>query len=417
MDKADARLYLSPMAKDPRVRFLDSTTPPHIGTLIVITGAAAMAINMFLPSLPSMAAYFETEYRVMQLSVALFLAVNGVLQLFVGPLSDRYGRRPVLLWGFALFLLATVGCIFATSVEAFLVFRTCQASSVVAMVLSRAVIRDMYDQDKAASTLGYVTMGMAVVPMLSPMIGGALDEWLGWKSVFWAYLILGAGTLWMIWADMGETNVDRSGSFRDQIREYPELLTSPRFWGYASASALAAGAFFSYLGGAPFIGSDVFGLSPTLLGFLFGAPAMGYILGNYITARNTVRLGINRLIIVGASTCAAGVAMSLALFYLGLGNALTFFAFNIFVGIGNGMVLPNAVSGTLSVRPKLAGTASGLGGALMIGGGAALSALTGSLLGPGSGPYPLLWIQLIVSLLAVVAIRLVIARERRLAIA
>ena len=376
-----------------------------------------MAMNMFLPSLPSMTEHFQTEYRVMQLSVALFLAINGFMQLFVGPLSDRYGRRPVLIWGFVLFVLATFGCIFAPNIQTFLVFRMAQASSVVAMVLSRAVIRDMYDQDKAASTLGYVTMGMAVVPMLSPLIGGALDEWLGWKSVFWVYIILGSATVWMIWADVGETNANRSANFRDQIRDYPELLMSPRFWGYALAAAFSSGAFFSYLGGAPFIGSHVFGLNPTLLGFLFGAPAMGYVAGNYITARYTVRLGINWMIIVGSSICAAGVAVSLAIFLLGYGNALTFFGFMTFVGFGNGMVLPNSVSGTLSVRPQLAGTASGLGGALMIGGGAALSALTGSLLGPGSGPYPLLWIQITVSLLGVLAIALVIRRERRLGLA
>ncbi len=382
-----------------------------------MSGASAMAMNMFVPSLPGMTAYFDTEYRLMQLSVALFLAVNGALQLFIGPLSDRYGRRPVLIWGFVIFLVATLGCIVSPNVQIFLAFRMVQASIVVAMVLSRAVVRDLFEQDQAASVIGYVTMGMAVVPMITPAIGGMLDEAFGWKATFWAFIVIGGATLWLIWADLGETNTQKSASFRQQFRDYPELLTSPRFWGYASAAAFSSGAFFAYVGGAPFVGSEVFGLNPTLLGILFGAPALGYIFGNFISGRYSIRAGINRMIITGSLICASGVALSLSLFLAGLGTAISFFGLMTFVGLGNGMVLPNAIAGTLSVRPQLAGTASGLGGALMIGGGAALSALAGSLLKPGTGPYPLLWIQLIVSVLAVIAILLVILRERRLGLA
>ncbi|WP_172297427.1 multidrug effflux MFS transporter [Pseudoruegeria sp. HB172150] len=402
------------MSRNSPVRFLDRTTPPHIFTLIAMTGASATAMNMFLPSLPKMTEHFETEYSLMQLSVALFLAVNAAMQIFIGPLSDRFGRRPVVLVGLVLFSLASLGCIYAPSVQVFLAFRAMQACVVVGLVLSRAVIRDLYDQNEAASMIGYVTMGMAVVPMLTPVIGGLLDQWFGWQANFWAFVLVGIATFCLVWLDQGETNRAQSTSFRDQVRDYPELLTSPRFWGYALAAAFSSGAFFSYLGGAPFIGSSIFGLAPALLGLLFGAPALGYIFGNYLTARYSVRIGINRMIIVGSAVCASGVGLSLLLFLLGLGNALTFFGLMTFVGFGNGMVLPNAIAGTLSVRPQLAGTASGLGGALMIGGGAALSALTGSLLSVESGPYPLLWIQIIVSILGVIAIWLVIQREKRL---
>ncbi len=399
------------------VRFLDRTTPPHIFTLIVLAGTPAMAMNMFLPSLPKMTAHFDTDYGIMQLSVALFLAANAAMQLVIGPLSDRFGRRPVLIWGMVLFILATAGCLFAPNVELFLAFRVLQAAVVVGLVLSRAVVRDMFSQDKAAAMIGYVTMGMAVVPMLTPMLGGVLDEAFGWKANFWVFFAAGIATLWLILADLGETNTARAQSLGAQMRDYPELLSSPRFWGYALAAAFSSGAFFSYLGGAPFIGSAVFGLNPTLLGLLFGAPSVGYAIGNYLTARYSVRLGINRMIIAGSLVCAGGMMVSLLLFVVGLGNAWTFFGFMTFVGFGNGMILPNSIAGTLSVRPHLAGTASGLGGSLMIGGGAALSALAGALLTVETGPYPLLWIQIIVSLLGVAAIWMVIARERRLGIA
>ncbi|MGB5557304.1 MAG: multidrug effflux MFS transporter, partial [Paracoccaceae bacterium] len=389
----------------------------HILTLVLFTGMSAMAMNMFLPSLPAMAEYFQTDYRIMQLSVALYLGVNAALQIIVGPISDRFGRRPVLLWGFGLFLLATLGCIFAPSAEIFLAFRMAQASVVVAMVLSRAVVRDMVPQDQAASMIGYVTMGMAIVPMISPAVGGWLDEHFGWQATFWFLLIAGALTMWLIWADLGETNVARPSSFREQVRDYPELLLSQRFWGYCLAAAFASGAFFAYLGGAPFIGTQVFGLPPSTLGFFFGAPALGYMLGNFISGRYSIRVGVNRMVLWGAIFSTSGVSISLLLFLTGFGNVFTFFGFMTFVGLGNGMVLPNATSGMLSVRPHLAGTASGLGGAIMIGGGALLSALAGALLVPGRGPFPLLWIMLVVSALAILSILWVMARERRVGIA
>jgi len=405
------------MRSTPKVRFLDRSTPPHIITLVLFTGMSAMAMNMFLPSLPAMTEYFKTDYRIMQLSVALYLGINAALQIVVGPISDRFGRRPVLLWGFGLFLVATLGCIFAPTAEIFLIFRMAQAAVVVAMVLSRAVVRDIVPQDQAASMIGYVTMGMAVVPMISPALGGWLDEHFGWQATFWFLFGAGALTMWLIWADLGETNVARSTSFREQVRDYPELLMSQRFWGYCLASGFASGAFFAYLGGAPFIGTQVFGLPPSILGFYFGAPALGYMLGNFVSGRYSMRFGVNKMVLWGATLSTSGVSISLLLFLLGLGDVNTFFGFMTFVGLGNGMVLPNATSGMLSVRSHLAGTASGLGGAIMIGGGALLSALAGALLIPGRGPYPLLWIMLVVSALAILSIIWVISRERRVGIA
>ena len=376
---------------------------------------SAMVMNMFLPSLPKMTAHFETDYRYMQLSVALYLMVSGVLQIVIGPLSDKFGRRPVILGGLIGFLIATLGCIFAPTIEVFLFFRMCQAVVATAMVLSRAAVRDMYDQDKAASMIGYVTMGMAVVPMISPMFGGLLDELFGWKSTFWALFILGGLTLWLAWADLGETAVKSGKSLAGQFAEYPELLTSPRFWGYSLAAAFCSGAFFAYLGGGPFVGSVVFGLSPFWVGIFFGAPAVGYFFGNFFTGMFAQRLGVNRLVLAGTLINAFGLSLSLAIFLAGYGSPLSFFGLMTFVGLGNGLVVPNATAGLLSVRPDLAGTASGLGGAIMIGGGAGLSALAGAMLDETTGAFPLLYIMLGTGIAAVISILVVFRREKRLA--
>jgi len=398
----------------PRTRFLDRATPPHIFTLTVMAGLSALSLNIFLPSLPTMTEHFAADYRLMQLSVSLYLAMNAVLQVVIGPISDRYGRRPVLLWSFVLFILATLGCLMAPTAEIFLAFRMLQAVVSAGIVLSRAVVRDMVPTDQAASMIAYVTMGMSIVPMAGPAIGGAVDASLGWQANFWLLIGLGLFVTWLIWRDLGETATRREGGFAAQLRDYPELLTSPRFWGYAASAMFASGTFFAYLGGAPFVGTEIYHLDPATLGLLFGAAAFGYLFGNWVSGRYTVRFGINRMILMGALVTSAGIAASLALHLAGYAHPYVFFGFMIPLGFGNGMVLPGATAGTLSVRPQLAGSASGLGGALMIGGGAALSAWSGRLLSVESGAVPLLALMVTSSTLSILSILLVIRRARRL---
>jgi DHA1 family bicyclomycin/chloramphenicol resistance-like MFS transporter len=387
---------------------------PHIATLILLAGLSALGMNLHLAALPSMASYFEVDYRVMQLSVSLYLAGNAVVQIFVGPISDQMGRRPVLLASMALFLVATVGCIFAINVEMFFVFRVAQTVVAATMVLSRAAVRDMYDTNDAASMIGYVTMGMAVVPMIGPAIGGLLDQWMGWTAVFWMLFLMGALTLAITYFDFGETAHKSGKTLGAQFAEYPELLCSPRFWGYSLASGLASGSFFAYLGGAPFLGTEIYGLSSAEIGIYLSAPAVGYFIGNFLSGRFSARIGINRMVLWGCIINGAGVLVSLLIALAGADTFLTFFGLMCFVGMGNGMAIPNGTTGAISVRPHLAGTASGLSGAIMIGAGAALSAYAGFLLKPDSTAVPLLLLMLATAIAGLVAILLVILREKQL---
>jgi DHA1 family bicyclomycin/chloramphenicol resistance-like MFS transporter len=402
------------MSVEPRLRHSRRHTPPSIVTLVLLSGVSALCMNVFLPSLPNMTEYFGTEYRVMQLSVALFLACSAVLQLVIGPLADKWGRRPVILGGLGLFALATLGCILAPTAEIFLTFRMGQAVIAVAMVLSRAAVRDQYSQDQAASMLGYVTMGIAVIPMIGPAIGGMLDELFGWQANFWLLLGLGLGGLALAWFDFGETATASGLSLLQQFRQYPELLRSPRFWGYSLASAFSSGAFFAFLGGAPFVGTDVYDLAPGRLGFYFGIPAIGYFLGNFLSGRFAARVGANRMILAGGLSLGAGIAMALLANLTGQSSAEAFFFFMAFIGIGNGLANPSAMAGSMSVRPHLAGTAAGLSGAIMLGGGAGFSALAGAMLTPESGALPLLILMLVTSVLCVASILMVIARDRQI---
>ena len=412
MDKRPTPGYASVMTARPEVRFLDRTTPPHIVTLVLMAGVGAMNMSAFLPSLPAMAEHFGTDYAVMQLSVSLYLAVTAAIQLAIGPISDRYGRRPVVLTCTAIFVAATLACIVAPSVEAFLVFRMISATAAVGFVLSRAVVRDMVPQAEAASMIGYVTMGMSLVPMVAPVIGGALEGAFGWQATFVFLALSGAGLWALVWADQGETFAGRGTSFAEQVREYPELLTSRRFWGYVFAAAFASGAFFAFLGGAPYVASEVYGLSSVWAGVAFGAPAIGYAFGNFLSGRFSVRIGINSMILYGSLVTAIGLGISILITGAGFGSPLVFFGFCTFVGIGNGLTMPNATAGLLSVRPHLAGSASGLGSAIMIGGGAALSVFAGIVLKMGTTSLPLQLLMFASAALALASILYVMKRER-----
>ena len=412
MDKRIVAALSEPMSSHPEVRYLDRATPPHISTLIAATALGAMSMNVFLPTLPQMAEYFQADYALMQRSVTLYLMVNAILQLGIGPISDRIGRRPVLLGSFVLFTLATLGCILAPTAEIFLAFRMAQAVVVAGLVLGRAVVRDMVPGPQAASMIGYVTMGMAIVPMIGPVIGGVLGESFGWQANFVLLLVSGLLVMALTWFDLGETARASTGRLRDQIREYPELLTSRRFWGYCGATTFASGAFFAYLGGAPYVGSEIYHLTPSQVGFYFGAPALGYFLGNFVAARLSVRLGINRMILYGTVISTAGLVIPLASILGGIDSAQVFFGSVTLVGLGNGMTMPNGNSGMLSVRPHLAGSASGLGGAVMLAGGAGLADMAGNFLAGSATAMPLVLIMFGSSLLSLVAILYTIRRER-----
>ncbi len=386
---------------------------PHLITLVSISATGALSMNIFLPSLPAMARDFGVEYGFMQLSVSAFLAVSAVLQLLCGPISDRFGRRPVVLGSFAIFLLATLGTLLAKDAGWFMAFRLVQAVITTGFVISRAVVRDMVPAEQAASMIGYVTMGMSLVPMIAPTLGGVLDETLGWRASFIAMGIAGLGVMILCSLDLTETARGGGVPLRQQIATYPVLARSQRFWGYALAATLSAGSFYAYLGGAPFVGQVVLHLSPAEVGYWFAGPSIGYALGNFISARYSTRIGMNRMILAGALICSASLMSALLVDLAGGLTPLVFFGSVGFMGLGNGMLLPNANAGMMSVRPELAGTASGLGGAMAVAGGAGLAALAGALLHDDTGAVPLLTIMAGSALASILFIIWVMIRERQ----
>ena len=372
-------------------------TPPHLATLVLLAGGSVMAMNIFLPVLPLLAAEFGTSQAYASAIVTVFLATTGLAQLFIGPLSDRYGRRPILLITTATFCVATLICIFATSMEMLLFGRVLQASIAASIALSRAIVRDLYDRSKAASMIGYLTMAMAVIPMVSPAIGGFVGDAYGWQAPFVILLLVGLALLALIYVDLGETHAPSPSVGSSQIADYLALLRMPAIWGYVLTSSLASGAYFAFLGGAPFVASMVMDVSPTAMGWYFMCVAGGYIFGNFLSGRYSERIGIEPMMLGGGLVASVGVAISLGLMTAFEPHPAYLFWPMALVGMGNGMTLPNANAGAVSVRPELAGSASGLAGFMSIGGGAALAALTSALITEANEGLPLFVIMFLSS--------------------
>ena len=402
------------MAKFPKPVFLNRETQPSMLMLVLLASISALAMNSFLPSLPNMAEHFGSSTALMGLSVGVYLGTSAIFQILVGPLSDRIGRRTVSLWALIIFSVVSISCVYAPNTFVFMVLRALQAIAACTFVVARAIVRDTTETQASGSKIAYISMGTAICPMFGPALGGLLDGWFGWEANFWFIGGLGIFILLIAYFDLGETVPENTQGFRQQFSEYPELLLSRRFWGYCLASAFGAGAFFAYLGGGPFVGSIVYNLSPEMLGLYFGAPAIGYFFGNFLSGRFTIRFGIDAMILWGLWIIFSGLSLSMVCSYVGYGTVETFFGFMIFVGLGNGLTIPNATAGMLSVRPHLAGTASGLGGAMMIAIGAALSTLAGAFLVPGSNEMPLLILMWFSSLSGVAVIIYVRQRNKKL---
>jgi len=393
--------------------FSAATTPPRLVTLVLLTALSVLTLNMFLPSLSNIAETFQADYALVNLSIAGYAGMTAVLMLIIGPLSDRIGRRPVLLGGLVIFVVASLGCLLATNIWVFLLFRMLQGVIICGWVLSNAVIRDTVPTQAAASLLGYLAMAWSVAPMLGPLFGGTLDELFGWRASFLAFIGFGVAILGLCWVDLGETNKTPSDTFMTQFQSYPELFRSRRFWGYALCMAFSTGAFYAFLGGAPLVAVTVLAMSPATLGFYLGTITVGFTLGSFLSGRYAKRFPLTTMMISGGLVACAGLTVGLVLVLAGIVNVISLFGATVFVGVGNGLGIPSSNAGAMSVRPELAGSASGLSGALTVGSGAVLSSITGAILTEANGAYALLGMMLFSSLMALAAALYVLRIDRR----
>lgn len=376
---------------------------PPVLALIAVSALSPFAINSIVPSMPAIALAFEANYGRVQLVLSLFLASIAISQIFVGALSDRFGRRPVLLIGLLIFSVVTLLATAAPSIDALIAFRIVQgASGCVGIVLARAIVRDLFDRRQSASMLGYVTMGYAVAPMVAPVIGGLLQESFGWTAIFLFTAMLGAGCVAVTWAYVPETNHNPAPrlSFASTFRDFGQLLRNWDFLLFTANCGLSSGVFFAFLGGAPYIADHILGLTPGVYGIWFGTTPIGYVAGNYIAGRFTERFGVARMILAGSAIALISTALSPILFYFGFDGAAVLFLPMVLVGVANGLLLPSAISGAISVRPDIAGAASGLCGAAQIGLGAVFATAAAALLTGERSAAPMFVLMVGAALLA-----------------
>lgn len=376
---------------------------PRLSTLILLSALCILPINIFLPSLTNMAAEFDVDYAIVGLSLAAYAAVSALLQLVLGPLSDRFGRRPVILGGLVIFLVATLGCILARDIWWFLTFRLIQAVIAPTYAVALAVVRDTTSKQDAASKIGYIAMAWAVAPMLGPGFGGLLDETFGWRASFWFLAAFGVSVLVLCWFDLKETNRSPSDTILEQFRTYPELIKSRRFWAYTVCMGFSIGAFFAFLAGAPLAANAAFDLSPGVLGLFMGSITGGFMIGSFLSGRFAGRVRLTTMMLTGRIIACGGLLLGLGLYVTGVDHVMALFGPCMLVGLSNGLTLPSANAGVLSVRPKLAGSAAGLAGAFTVMSGAIMSWIAGMALSDENVRFGLLVIMLGSATIALVA--------------
>jgi len=359
---------------------------------MAMTAIGPMSLNILVPALPRLAAVLATDTATVQLTVSLFLVGFASAQLVLGPLSDRFGRRPVVLAGLAIAVLSSAAAIMASTVTGLIVARIVQALGASAgVVIGRAIIRDLFTRDRAASMIGLVATVMVVAPMVAPLIGGILETALGWQAIFVFVTLVNALVLaWAVFA-LPETRVrdpaSEEGSFFTQTRR---LATSRSFIGYVLCASLGSAPFFIFLGGAPHVVVSIMGRTSAEYGLWFVFSSLGYMLGNFAASRLAVRRGVDALIwwgilieILGAIVTTVTVAL------LPYGGPATIFLPQMIISFGNGMLLPNSIAGAVSVRPQAAGTASGITGFVQMGMGAVAAQLMGHVLAHATTAMPM----------------------------
>jgi DHA1 family bicyclomycin/chloramphenicol resistance-like MFS transporter len=357
--------------------------------LVLISMIGPLSLNILMPVLPAIQQAFGTTREAATLVLSLFLASMAVSQLVLGPLADRFGRRPVLIAGLAVYVAASLVAAFAASIGQLLVARVLQSlGATVGMPLARTIVRDLYDRDSAASMIGYVTMAMVVAPMLSPVVGAAAADAFGWHSTFVICAVLGLGTLATVAMLMPETRpaaIERT-TMREVLQRSGALLRRSRFIGYAGATACASAAFFAFQAGAPFLVIDVMGVERTIYGVWFMVGALSYMSGNFLSGRFSRRMGIARMITIGNWGGLFGALLLFALALVPVMHPAALFLPMASVAFFNGLVIPNAIAGAVSVDPNAAGAASGLAGFVQSGMSALASFIVGALVATSAVP-------------------------------
>lgn len=371
---------------------LRADTLAMTAVLAMLTALGPLSTDFYLPSLPDIARVMQSDIAGAQATLSSFLFGFAAGQILWGPLSDRLGRKPVLLTGLGIFVLATLACAFAPSIGALTTARAFQALGASGpIVLGRAMVRDLYEGPRAGQELARMGMIMGLVPAVAPVLGGVLQQAFGWRSTFVASLVFAAGLAAVVIFLLPETVRNRSReplSFLAIIRGFGTLLESRAFRVYVALTALAYGGLFAFISGSSFVLIDIHGLTPVQYGLSFGFCVLGFILGTIIAQRLVVRRGMDGVIALGV-LCLAGGGLTMLL------CVLTGFAgpFGVVVPMalyicGVGLTMPQSQASAMMPFPDRAGAASSFTGLCQMLFSACVGLLVGHALKSGALPLP-----------------------------
>lgn len=332
--------------------------------LTAFVALGPLTVDMYLPALPALTREFTADVAEVQLTLSVYLAGFAGAQLVAGPLSDRFGRRPLLVGGTALYIAASIACALAPGIAFLIAARFVQSLGVCAgMVVARAAVRDVWGRDGAASVFAYMGTAMALAPLLAPMAGGLIAIGYGWRVIFAVLALFGAALLYVTATGMAETNAHKSPDAMKPARllgNYRRLAASRLYLAYVLTGSAAFAGLFAFISGSPFVLVDFLGLSPPAYGLSFGLVAAGFMVGSTVSGRLARRVGIDRLIRAGVILCLVGGAMALGMpLALGPSVAVVIGPMVVFLA-GFGLVAPNAMAGALGPYPEMAGAASAL---------------------------------------------------------
>ena len=377
-----------------------------LALLMAMTAIGPATLNIVVPALPGLVTRLASDTGTVQLMLSLYLLSLATAQLLLGPLSDRFGRRPVVLAGLALSVVASLAAIAASSIGALIGARVVQAiGASTGIVIGRAIIRDLYERDRAAAMIGLVTTAMVIAPMVAPMIGGILDTAFGWEAIFLFLAVFsGVVLLWAVFV-LPETRPTRVAQSPGMlIQEWRALLGSAKFHGYVLCGALGSASFFTFLGGGPYVVVTLMGRSSAEFGVWFAVTSLGYMSGNFTASRLSQRFGVDAMIVIGIvfQLIGAGLTALLVATMPEAGPAIIFLP-QLVISFGNGLLLPNAIAGAISVRPQAAGAAAGMTGFAQMAIGAASTQAVSIALAGSSSAMPMAWMMVIVAVATGVA--------------
>ncbi|MBS1097820.1 multidrug effflux MFS transporter [Gluconobacter sphaericus] len=368
--------------------------PGHVLAILgLLMGFASISTDLYLPAMPDIRTSLGTTSGMVELTVSGYLVGFSLGQLAWGPISDRLGRRLPISVGLTLFILGSAGCALAESINVMLGCRIVQAAGACAsVVLSRAMVRDLYRGDRAARMMSTLITVMAVAPLTGPLVGGQILRLANWRGIFWALVVIGLAALLAVWTLPETLPPGRRvrGSFLQVLSGYGALLLDLRLMGTAGAGALIYGGSFAYVAGSPFVYISYYHVGPQFYGFLFGAGIIGMMCANLLNGRLVTRYGARQMLRCGSCLAALSGGLLALDAWTGWWSIWGVFIPVFFFVSSSGFIFANSITLATEDFPRSAGTVAGLVGALQYGCGMLAAALVGAC--ADGTPWPMGWV-------------------------